>query len=173
MLIDKGPLAHFLTAYQCSAASPRLFRGSLWLETMRHLLASVLTYAFLLAVVGCSKERSDATPPVVAAPEKKAAPAPPSPSASGDEPERLCSAKSICPAEVIDAETAQVCASLARDPVCGAKFLALVRCQIAKEKCGADGKTDQQASMDLCKAEDAVLNDCVQAKAAAAQPTVK
>ena len=66
-----------------------------------------------------------------------------------------------------------LCASLAREPMCGTKFLALVKCQIAKEKCGADGKTDQVATLDLCKLEDKALRDCDQARAAAAKASAK
>lgn len=116
----------------------------------------------LVLIVGCKKDRTEVAPSVEA-PVKAAASA----SATGDEAQQLCASKSICPNEPIDAEGIEVCASLARDPTCGAKFRALVKCQIAKEKCGADGKVDQQATMDLCKLEDGALNDCNQAKAAA------
>lgn len=108
-------------------------------------------------VVGCDKEPSKAAPPVAVAPMK---------SAAADEPERLCGAKSLCPNEPVDDEGTLVCTSLAREPICGAKFLALVRCQIAKEKCGADGRIDQVGTLDLCTVEDQALRACNQAKSA-------
>lgn len=123
---------------------------------MKASTASPLVCAFALAVVGCSKERSEPAPSVAVAPVK-----------SADEPERLCGAKSLCPNEPVDEEGTMLCTSLARDATCGAKFLALVKCQIAKEKCSADGKIDQTATLDLCKAEDRALQACNQAKQAA------
>jgi hypothetical protein len=122
---------------------------------------SVLVGVVLLAV-GCKKDRSEIAPAVSDAPVKVAVA--PSANATGEE---MCSQKSICPNEPIDEEGNALCAELARDPICGAKFRALVRCQIAKEKCGADGKIDQTATLDLCKLEDSALNECNQAKAAA------
>jgi hypothetical protein len=119
-----------------------------------------------LFALACSKERSESTKtsPVVTAPSS---------SATGDEAERLCGAKSICPNEPVDDEGTQLCASLVRDPICGKPFLALVKCQIAKEKCGADGKTDQTTTLDLCKAEEAALHECDVAKAAATKASAK
>lgn len=125
---------------------------------MKLSTASPFVCAFALAVVGCSKDRSEPAPPVAVAPVK-----------SADEPERLCGAKSLCPNEPVDEEGTMLCTSLARDPTCGAKFLALVKCQVAKEKCGADGRIDQVATLDLCKTEDQALRACNQAKAAAAK----
>jgi len=136
------------------------------------MLPSLLGCAFALAVVGCSRDRSETPPPVAVAPVKVAA-ATPSSSAAGDEPARLCGAKSICPNEPVDDEGTMLCTSLAREPICGTKFLALVKCQIAKEKCGADGKTDQVATLDLCKLEETALHECDQAKAAAAKASAK
>ncbi|MGZ3419538.1 MAG: hypothetical protein ACXVEF_40565 [Polyangiales bacterium] len=137
---------------------------------MQLLPASVLIGAFAVAVVGCKKDRSEVAPPAAVAQSASAAP---SSSAAGDEAERLCGAKSICPNEPVDDEGTMLCASLGRDPICGAKFLTLVKCQIAKEKCGADGKIDQVATLDLCKLEDTALRDCEQAKAAAAKASAK
>lgn len=120
----------------------------------------------------CGKDKSPPPSPVVAAPSTSLAAARPSASA-GDEPERLCSQKSICPGETVDHESEALCATLARDPICGAKFLALVKCQIAQEKCGDDGKIDQVATLELCKSEESTLHDCDAAKAAAAQASAK
>jgi len=138
---------------------------------MRLSLPSILGCALALAVVGCSRDRSEVAPPAADAKGKAAATA--TTQSSTDDPELLCGAKSTCPNELVDAETARVCASLARDPTCGTQFLALVKCQIAKEKCGADGKADQEATMPLCKLEDAALQDCNRAKVAASKPSAK
>jgi hypothetical protein len=133
---------------------------------MRLSTVSMVGCAFALGIVGCKGERAEIAPPTTAVPGSKALVAASS-SATGDEPERLCGAKSICPAEEIDDEGTKLCASLAREPSCGGQFLALVKCQIAQEKCGADGKTDQLATLDLCKVEEAALQACNQAKAVA------
>lgn len=132
-----------------------------------------------LALFGCSKERSEIAPPV-AAPVASPAAAPvavkaaaPSASAGGDEALRLCGQKSLCPNEPVDDEGTMLCASIAREPICGAKFLALVRCQVDKEKCGPDGKIDQVATLDLCKVEETALHECDKAKAAAAKASGK
>lgn len=117
-------------------------------------------------MVGCKRERSEIAPREAVVSETKATGAASS-SAAIDEPERLCGTKSICPAEPVDDEGTKLCASLARDPACGGKFLALVQCQIAREKCGPDGKIDQVATLDLCKPEETALHDCNQANAAA------
>jgi hypothetical protein len=130
---------------------------------------ALLGCAFVLGL-GCSRERSEPAPPAVVAPLASAAP---SASGSRDEAERLCGAKSTCPNEPIDDEGTQLCASLGRDLTCGKKFLALVKCQIAKEKCDADGKIDQATTLDLCKAEESALQECEQAKAAAGKASAK
>lgn len=124
-------------------------------------LASPLVCALALAAAACGKERSEPPPPLAVAPVTSAA--------AGDEAARLCGAKSLCPNEPVDDEGTALCTSLAREPICGTKFLALVKCQVAKEKCGADGKIDQVGTLDLCKAEDQALRACDQAKAAAAK----
>ncbi len=138
---------------------------------MRLFPSSRVVCALALAVVGCGRDRTELTSAAADAKGKAAPTVTTSPSA--DDPERLCGATSKCPKELVDAETAMVCASLARDPSCGTPFLALVKCQIEKEKCGADGKADQEATMRLCKVEDAALQACNQAKGAAAKPSAK
>jgi hypothetical protein len=130
---------------------------------------AILAGALSMACSGCGKDRPHATaaaPPATAAVSASAV--------SGiDDAARLCGAKSRCPNEPADDEGILLCTSLAREPACGARFLALVRCQVDEERCDAEGRIDQVATLDLCKAEDRALRACDQAKAAGAKASAR